>query len=122
MTFNTFYNWTYPQIYVDEAKRPRAIMINERDPESALRKITQYLSQHYPGLHMNQIALVKPDQRVYARATFRTAAGQEKVVLFDVSTAVQGYMNTDIRMLSPGTVVRIWPGSGSRPMRHELLI
>ncbi|CAF0796676.1 unnamed protein product [Adineta steineri] len=122
MTFNTFYNWNYQQIYVDEAKRPRAVTINERDPEIALKKITAWLTLHYPGLHVNHVELTKPDQRVYARANFRTALNQQKVVLFDVTAAANGFMNTNIRMFSPGTVVRIWPGTRTTPTRHEILI
>ena len=120
--YSPYYSWNSYQYVIDESKRPRAVTINEQDPEIVMKKIDQWLSQHYPGYQINHVEIVKPDRRVYARANFRTADRQEKTVLFDVTAAAQSYMNTMMRMFSPGTVVRLWPGAGSRPTRYQVLI
>jgi hypothetical protein len=107
---------------MDGANSPRVVPINERNPDKASEQIAQWLVQHYPGLKVIQLATVKQKNRFYQRATIQTANGQRKVILFDVTLSNQNNMNTTIRAFPGGTMVRLWPGTGSRPTRNEILI
>jgi len=113
--------WRHHQLVVDQAKEARIVIINETDSEKSAAKQARWLNQHYPGLKIIQMANVHQNNRVYIRATFITVNGQRMVVLFDVTATFLGDMNTSMRIFPAGTRVRIWPRTGSRPTRVQLV-
>lgn len=110
------------QLSIDRVNTPKVILINERDPEKSAERIVEWLFQHYPGLKIDQLAVVKQNNRFYQRATFKTANGQQKIVLFDITAALQNNMRTSAQVFQAGTMVRLWPRTGSTPTRRQILI
>ena len=96
-------------------------MIHETDPEKAVEKMAGWLVQHYPGLKLVQLAIISKNNRAYGRTTFTAANRQQKVVLFDITKAAQNNLSTSMRIFPAGTVVRLWPGSGSTPARLQVV-
>jgi hypothetical protein len=107
-------------IKADHGKAPRAVVINEIDSDKSSEKIAQWLLQHYPGLQVIQLATIKQNNRFYNRATFNTANGQRKVVLFDVTASHRNNMSTSVRIFPAGTMVRLWAGTESTPTRIQV--
>jgi hypothetical protein len=103
----------------DHAKAPRIVVITETDPKKSATKQAEWLAQHYPGHKTIQMANVNQNNRVYNRVTFLTANGQRKVVLFDVTVLFQENMTTSMGNFPVGTMVRLWPGTGSTPTRIQ---
>ena len=65
--------------------------------------------------------MVKQNNRIYQRATFKTPNGKRQVILFDVTAAFQS-MRTTWRIFPGGTMVRLTPSTGSTPTRMQVLV
>ncbi len=105
----------------DQLKSPRVIVLNETDSEKSGKKQADWLAQHYPGFKLIQMANVNQNNRIYNRVTFNTANGQRQVVLFDVSASYLNNLSTSMRVFPEGTMVRLWPRSGSTPTRIQII-
>lgn len=106
---------------MDRLNSPRVVPINETDPNKSAERVAEWLAQHYPGHKMIQLATVKHNSRVYLRATFQTN-GQRKVVFFDVTSVLQNNMYTAMRVFQTGTMIRLWPRTGSKPTMRQILV
>jgi hypothetical protein len=107
---------------VDRLKSPKVIVINETDSDRSAERVAEWLVQHYPGLKVIQLATIKHKNRVYQRASFQTTNGQQKVVFFDVTSTFKNNMNTAMRIFQAGTMIRLWPGTGSTPTKMQILV
>jgi len=105
----------------DQLRSPKVVVINEIDSEKSGQKQADWLAQHYPGFKLIQMANLNKQNRIYNRVTFNTPKGQRQVVLFDVSASYLNNMSPSMRTFQEGTMVRLWPRSGSTPTRIQVI-
>lgn len=100
---------------------PKVIPINETDMRHVPMTIARWLDRQYPGHDTKQMALVKQNNRIFARVNIQTASGQLKTLLFDITMAAQNNMNTMVQRAPVGTLVRLQPSTTLTPTRIERL-
>jgi hypothetical protein len=88
----------------NRSKSIRLIVLNDTDKITTGLKELLWLRQQYPGHQVTRQAMVKQNSRMYDRFTFKTADGNEMLVLFYVTRSVQHNCSSGMTSVPNGTV------------------